>query len=56
MSVGLITHLDNPTLADIRHLGERAEDAGADWLGVPDAFWWRDTWVLGAEVAKATNA
>jgi 5,10-methylenetetrahydromethanopterin reductase len=55
VTVGLITHLDNPTLADIRHLGEAAEEAGADWLGVPDAFWWRDTWVLCAEVARVTK-
>jgi 5,10-methylenetetrahydromethanopterin reductase len=55
MTVGLITHLDNPTLADVRHLGASAEEAGADWLGLPDAFWWRDTWVLCAEVARATS-
>jgi len=55
MTVGLIAHLDNPTLADGRHLGEQAEEAGADWLGVPDAFWWRDTWVLSAEVARVTK-
>jgi 5,10-methylenetetrahydromethanopterin reductase len=55
MSIGLITHIDNPSLTDVRRLGEQAEEAGADWLGVPDAFWWRDTWVLGAEVATATK-
>jgi hypothetical protein len=38
MTVGLITHLDNPTLAEVRELGLRAEEAGADWLGLPDAF------------------
>ena len=27
----------------------------ADWVGVPDAFWWRDTWVLLSEVARATS-
>ncbi len=55
MTVGLITHLDNPTLAEVRELGLRAEEAGADWLGLPDAFWWRDTWVLSAEVARTTR-
>jgi alkanesulfonate monooxygenase SsuD/methylene tetrahydromethanopterin reductase-like flavin-dependent oxidoreductase (luciferase family) len=55
VSVGLIVHLDNPTLADVRALGREAEDAGADWLGVPDAFWWRDTWVLVAELARVTE-
>jgi 5,10-methylenetetrahydromethanopterin reductase len=55
MSVGLILHIDNPTLADVRAMAERAEEAGADWLGVPDAFWWRDTWVLAAEAARVTT-
>jgi 5,10-methylenetetrahydromethanopterin reductase len=55
MSVGLITHLDNPSLADVAALARAAEAAGADWLGVPDAFWWRDTWILAAEAARATQ-
>mgnify|MGYP000185611179 CR=1 FL=1 len=49
MTVGLITHLRNATLAETRLLAAAAEEAGADWLGVPDAFWWRDTWLLIAE-------
>jgi alkanesulfonate monooxygenase SsuD/methylene tetrahydromethanopterin reductase-like flavin-dependent oxidoreductase (luciferase family) len=55
MSVGLITHIDNPSLADVAALARAAEGAGADWLGVPDAFWWRDTWILAAEAARATQ-
>jgi 5,10-methylenetetrahydromethanopterin reductase len=55
MSVGLITHLDNPSLADVRALARAAEAAGADWLGLPDAFWWRDTWILAAEAARVTK-
>lgn len=55
MTVGLITHLRNATLAETRELAVAAEDAGADWLGVPDAFWWRDTWILIAEAARATK-
>jgi alkanesulfonate monooxygenase SsuD/methylene tetrahydromethanopterin reductase-like flavin-dependent oxidoreductase (luciferase family) len=55
MSVGLITHIDNPSLAGIRALAQAAEAAGADWLGVPDAFWWRDTWLLAAEAARVTR-
>jgi 5,10-methylenetetrahydromethanopterin reductase len=55
MSVGLITHLRNPSLEEIRALAAEAEEAGADWLGIPDAFWWRDTWVLVAEAARATR-
>ncbi len=55
MSVGLITHLDNPSLADVTALARAAEAAGADWLGLPDAFWWRDTWILAAEAARETQ-
>jgi len=55
MSIGLITHVDNPSLADVTALARAAEAAGADWLGLPDAFWWRDTWILAAEVARVTQ-
>jgi 5,10-methylenetetrahydromethanopterin reductase len=55
MSIGVISHLDNPTFADIAALAVAAEDAGADWLGVADAFWWRDTWLLLATAARATS-
>lgn len=55
MSIGVIAHIHNPTLADVRGLARAAEDAGADWLGVPDAFWWRDAWLLAAEAARATT-
>ncbi len=55
MSVGLITHLDNPSPADVTALARAAEAAGADWLGLPDAFWWRDTWILAAEAARVTQ-
>ena len=39
----------------MRALAGAAEAAGADWLGLPDAFWWRDTWLLLAEAARATT-
>jgi hypothetical protein len=39
----------------MRGLAQAAEAAGADWLGLPDAFWWRDTWLLLAEAARATQ-
>jgi 5,10-methylenetetrahydromethanopterin reductase len=55
MSVGVITHLHNAGFDEVRALAQAAEDAGADWLGLPDAFWWRDSWVLLAEVARATS-
>jgi alkanesulfonate monooxygenase SsuD/methylene tetrahydromethanopterin reductase-like flavin-dependent oxidoreductase (luciferase family) len=55
VSVGVISHIHNPTLADVQALAVEAEVAGADWLGVPDAFWWRDSWLLAAEAARATS-
>jgi 5,10-methylenetetrahydromethanopterin reductase len=55
MPVGVISHLPNVSFDDVRKLARAAEAAGADWLGLPDAFWWRDTWVLLAEVARVTE-
>ena len=55
MSVGVISHLHNPTLDDAAELAWAAEAAGADWLGLPDAFWWRDTWLLAATAATVWN-
>src|ERR1700687_3168490 len=55
MSVGVICHLHNVGFDDVRALAQAAEAAGADWLGLPDAFWWRDTWLLLAEAARATT-
>ena len=55
MSVGVIAHLHNPTAADAVEMAVTAEEAGADWVGVADAFWWRDMWMLLVEVARATS-
>ena len=55
MSVGVIAHLHNPRPDDARELAVAAEAAGADWLGLADAFWWRDVWMLLAEAARATT-
>ena len=55
MSVGVIAHLHNPTAADVVEMAVTAEEAGADWVGVADAFWWRDMWMLLVEVARATS-
>src|SRR3979409_786931 len=52
MAVGGISHLPNVSFEQVRGLAVAAETAGADWLGLPDAFWWRDTWLLLAEAAK----
>lgn len=54
-SVGVIAHLDNPSFADIEALAVAAEGADAAWLGVADAFWWRDVWMLLAAAARATT-
>jgi hypothetical protein len=53
--VGVISHLPNPDFAAVGELARAAEAAGADWLGLPDAFWWRDTWLLLAEAARGTR-
>jgi alkanesulfonate monooxygenase SsuD/methylene tetrahydromethanopterin reductase-like flavin-dependent oxidoreductase (luciferase family) len=55
MPVGVICHLHNVGFDEVRALAGAAEAAGADWLGLPDAFWWRDTWLLLAEAARATT-
>jgi len=55
VSVGVITHLHNATFEEVRALARAAESAGADWLGIPDAFWWRDGWMLLAEAARVTE-
>ncbi len=55
MTVGVIAHIENPGFDEVRHLARTAEQAGADWLGVADAFWWRDTWLLLAEAARVTE-
>jgi 5,10-methylenetetrahydromethanopterin reductase len=55
MSVGVITHLHNASFEELARLARATEEAGADWLGVPDAFWWRDGWLLLAEAARATQ-
>ena len=54
MTVRVIAHIENPSFDEVRQLARTAEQAGADWLGVADAFWWRDTWLLLAEAARAT--
>jgi alkanesulfonate monooxygenase SsuD/methylene tetrahydromethanopterin reductase-like flavin-dependent oxidoreductase (luciferase family) len=39
----------------VRRLAVAAEEFGADWLGLPDAFWWRDTWFLTFDALSATE-
>jgi len=56
MTVGVISHLHNPTTEEAAGLAAACEQAGADWLGLPDAFWWRDVWVQLAAAAQATSS
>jgi 5,10-methylenetetrahydromethanopterin reductase len=53
--VGVIGHVPNPTLADGVALARAAEAAGARWVGVADAFWWRDAWMMLGRIADATT-
>jgi alkanesulfonate monooxygenase SsuD/methylene tetrahydromethanopterin reductase-like flavin-dependent oxidoreductase (luciferase family) len=55
VTVGVIAHIENPSFDQVRQLARTAEQAGADWLGVADAFWWRDTWLLLTEAARVTE-
>ena len=53
--VGVIGHVPNPDVDQAVGLAQAAEGAGAQWIGVADAFWWRDVWLLLGEVASATQ-
>jgi 5,10-methylenetetrahydromethanopterin reductase len=55
VTIGVLLHVNNPTVGDVEDVARAAEEAGADYVGVPDAFWWRDTWVLAAKAAAATT-
>src|SRR5258708_40118337 len=55
MAVGVFSPLHNPNFAQVRELAVAAENGGADWLGLRDGFWWRDTWLLLAEAARVTE-
>ena len=52
---GVIGHLKNPSVSEVAELADAAESAGARWLGLADAFWWRDVWVLLTVAAGATH-
>ena len=53
--VGVISHVPNPDVEAAVGLAQAAEGAGAAWIGVADAFWWRDVWMLLGEVASQTE-
>lgn len=53
--VGVIAHLPNPSIDRSVELASAAEAAGAAWIGVADAFWWRDVWMTLTCVADATS-
>jgi 5,10-methylenetetrahydromethanopterin reductase len=53
--VGVVCHLIRPTLRDCAEMAAASEDAGADWILMPDCLGWRDTWLILAEAARATS-
>ena len=53
--VGVINHVPNPDISQAVGLARMAEKASAGWIGIADAFWWRDVWMLLAQVASATE-
>jgi 5,10-methylenetetrahydromethanopterin reductase len=53
---GVIGHIANPTLDQSVALARQAETAGADWIGLADAFWWRDVWMALSQVATSTTS
>ncbi len=53
--VGVINHVTNPDVEAAVGLARAAEEAGAAWIGIADAFWWRDVWMLLGEVASQTE-
>ena len=53
--VGVINHVANPDVEAAVGLARAAEEAGAAWIGIADAFWWRDVWMLLGEVASQTE-
>ncbi len=53
---GVIGHIANPTLDDSVRLAQAAETAGASWIGLADAFWWRDVWMALTRVAAETTS
>ncbi len=55
MGVGVIGHVMNPSPDDAVAMAVAAERAGADWIGLADAFWWRDVWMQLVAVAGATR-
>ncbi|MEM9036519.1 MAG: LLM class flavin-dependent oxidoreductase [Actinomycetota bacterium] len=52
---GVIGHIANPTIDDSVALAREAEAAGASWIGLADAFWWRDVWMALTQVAAGTS-
>lgn len=53
--VGVICHLARPTVDDGVAVIRSAETAGADWCVLPDAFGWRDVWMMLTAAAPETD-
>lgn len=52
---GVIGHIANPRIGQSVELARVAEASGATWIGLADAFWWRDVWMALTAVAGATS-
>jgi hypothetical protein len=53
--VGVMGHVVQPTIDEGVAMISSAEAAGADWCVVPDAFGWRDVWMMLTAAAAVTD-
>jgi len=53
--VGVMGHVVRPTVDEGIAIVGSAEAAGADWCVLPDAFGWRDVWMMLTAAATATD-
>jgi 5,10-methylenetetrahydromethanopterin reductase len=53
--VGVVCRLIRPSIADLVEQARTAEEAGADWMVLPDALGWHDVWMSLAAAGTATS-
>ena len=53
--VGVVCRLIRPSIADLVQQVKTAEEAGADWMVLPDALGWHDVWMSLVAAGKATS-
>jgi len=54
-SIGVICHVNKPTVEECVELAQAAEKGGAGFCLFPDALGWRDVWITCAAVAAGTH-